>query len=136
MPWYNRGVDQRDAASGSARECFLTGVDLFNRGEFFEAHEAMEEAMDLAEDDQDWEFFLGLLRAAVANHKLGQSEFSSAVLHLQAALRYLAPYADRHQGLKLREFRYALSVQLARLSEIVKRPGAVVIPSAPQIEFA
>ena len=112
----------------------LKGVALFNRGEFFESHEAMEEAMDLAED-RDWDLFLGLLRAAVANHKLGQGEISSAILHLQAALRLLAPYSDRHQGLKLRELRHSLSAQLARLTELRARSAPGPLPAAPQIEF-
>jgi len=30
---------------------FLRGIAMFNRGEFFEAHEEMEEAMNLLEDD-------------------------------------------------------------------------------------
>ena len=114
----------------AAGECLAKGVALFNRGEFFEAHEAMEEAMDLAGDNGDWEFFLGLLRAAVANHKLIQGAVSGAIAHLQAALRYLAPYPDRHQGLKLRELRYALSVQLDRLMS-GSEPSR-----APQIELA
>lgn len=113
----------------SAGKCLEQGIALFNRGEFFEAHEAMEEAMDLIDDDGDWEFFLGLLRAAVANHKLTQGAVSGAIAHLQAALRYLAPYPDRHQGVKLRELRYALSAQLDRL----KRDGEP--PRAPQIEL-
>ena len=120
----------------AARQSFLTGVELFNRGDFFEAHEAMEEAMDEAGDDGDWEFFLGLLRAAVANHKLGQGELSSAILHLRAALRFLAPYPDRHQGIKLRELRYALSVQLARVMELRDRGCACPLPAAAKIEFA
>jgi uncharacterized protein len=118
----------------TAREALLKGVALFNRGEFFESHEAMEEAMDLAED-RDWDLFLGLLRAAVANHKLGQGEISSAILHLQAALRFLAPYSDRHQGLRLRELRYSLSAQLARLAELHARSAPGPLPAAPQIEF-
>jgi predicted metal-dependent hydrolase len=92
------------------------GVDLFNRGEFFEAHEAMEDAMNMLEDDTaDWDFLLGLLRASVANHKLGDGEIASARLHLRAALKFLAPYPDRHRGIKLREFRSALTAELARL---------------------
>ena len=92
------------------------GVELFNRGEFFEAHEAMEDAMNLLEDDtRDWDFYLGLLRASVANHKLTQGEIASARLHLGAALKFLAPYPDRHRGIKLREFRSALTAELARL---------------------
>jgi uncharacterized protein len=92
------------------------GVELFNRGEFFEAHEAMEDAMNLLEGDtSDWEFYLGMLRAAVANHKLADGEIPSARLHLRAALKFLTRYPDRHRGIKLREFRSALTAELARL---------------------
>jgi predicted metal-dependent hydrolase len=111
------------------------GVELFNRGEFFEAHEAMEDAMNLLDDKKqdeagDWDFCLGLLRAAVANHKLGDGELSSARLHLRAALKFLAPYPDRHRGIKLREFRSALTAELARLDS----PADGVMP--PRIELA
>lgn len=110
---------------------FSKGVELFNRGEFFEAHEEMEEAMNLLEDDtSDWEFYLGLLRAAVANHKLGQGELSSARLHLRAALKFLEKYSDRHRGIKLREFRSALSAELARVE------GSASVGTPPRIEMA
>ena len=109
---------------------FEKGIELFNRGDFFEAHEEMEDAMNLLEDDTaDWEFYLGLLRAAVANHKLRQGEISSARFHLEAALKFLAPYPDRHRGLKLREFRGALTMELARLDTA----GAKAPP--PRIEM-
>jgi len=109
------------------------GVELFNRGEFFEAHEAMEDAMNLLDNENDtgdWDFCRGLLRASVANHKLGAGALSSARLHLRAALKFLAPYPDRHRGIKLREFRSALSAELARLDS----PATTVIP--PRIELA
>ena len=114
---------------------FLRGVDLFNSGEFFEAHEEMEQAMNLLVDDTgDWEFFLGILRAAVANHKLMQGEEQSAILHLRAALKFLASYGDRHAGIKLREFRNALTVQLDRL---VSRSSDtnLPLPTRPRIEI-
>jgi uncharacterized protein len=113
-------------------EHFRRGVEFFNRGEFFEAHEEMEEAMNLLEDDtSDWDFYLGLLRASVANHKLTQNETRSAILHLRAALKFLAPYADRHQGMRLREFRSALTAQLARLESSTTQ----ATPGAPRIEL-
>lgn len=116
-------------------EHFRAGIELFNRGEFFEAHEEMEEAMNLLEDDtSDWDFYLGLLRASVANHKLSQGELSSAVLHLRAALKFLAPYADRHRGLKLREFRSALTAELVRIEAAAAGPTASIAP--PRIETA
>jgi Domain of unknown function (DUF309) len=129
-------MEDANQPAATTGEYLAQWAALFNRGEFFAAHEAMEAAMELAGDDRDgefddrdWEFFLGLLRAAVANHKLSQGAVSGAIAHLQAALRYLAPYPDRHLGLKLRELRYALSAQLDRLTR-GEQP-----PRAPQIEL-
>ncbi|MGH7781955.1 MAG: DUF309 domain-containing protein [Candidatus Binataceae bacterium] len=105
------------------------GIERFNKAEFFEAHEEMEDAMNLLEDDtRDWDFFRGLLRAAVANHKLAQGEAASAIIHLRAATGLLASYPDRHRGLRLRELRSALSAQLARTES-----GATAC-AAPRIE--
>jgi len=120
-----------DSSPHTSDEHFLRGVEFFNRGEFFEAHEEMEEAMNLLEgDESDWDFYLGLLRAAVAHHKLADGIAESAVLHLRAALNFLAPYGDRHRGIKLREFRNALTVQLGRLAA-----HSESMPPAPRIEF-
>lgn len=121
--------------SEGAQRSFRNGVELFNRGDFFEAHEAMEEAMDRADDDGNWDFYLGLLRAAVANHKLAHGELSSAIFHLKAALRFLAPFPDRHEGIKLRELRQALNVQLARLTEARDHGRAPALAAAAKIEF-
>ena len=109
---------------------------MFNRGCFFEAHEEMEEAMNLLDaDDGDWEFYLGLLRAAVANHKLAGGVIRSAVFHLRAALRFLAVYADRHHGIKLRELRHVLNLQLSRLESASADRQASVAAAPPRIEF-
>src|SRR5271166_4960304 len=117
--------------TNDSRDHFHRGVELFNRGEFFEAHEEMEEAMNLLEgEESDWEFYLGVLRASVAYHKLADGVVDSAILHLRAALNFLAPYPDRHRGIKLREFRNALTVQLARLDS----QATTAIP--PRIELA
>ena len=47
---------------------FGAGVRLFNAGEFFAAHEAFEELLELAEGD-DWECLVGLIQVAVGYHK-------------------------------------------------------------------
>lgn len=69
----------------------------------------------LDDESADWNFFLGLLRAAVANHKLADGEPQSAVFHLRAALKFLAPYSDRHHDVHLAELRCGLKAQLAAL---------------------
>jgi uncharacterized protein len=110
---------------------FWKGVALFNRGDFFEAHEEMEEAMNLLEDDtSDWDFYRGMLRASVANHKLGQNEIASAQLHLRAALKFLEPYPERHRGIRLGDFRSRLSGQLSELET-----GSTEVKT-PRIELA
>ncbi|MGC1677733.1 MAG: DUF309 domain-containing protein [Candidatus Binataceae bacterium] len=107
---------------------FRSGIERFNRGEFFEAHEEMEDAMNLLEDDtRDWDFFRGLLRAAVANHKLAQGEPASAIIHLRAAQGLLAAYPDRHRGVLLRELRSALSAQLTRTESGARLAGVTPI---------
>ena len=88
--------------------------------------------MNLLEgDESDWEFYLGTLRAAVAYHKLSDGILDSAILHLRAALKFLAPYPDRHRGVRLREFRELLTLQLDRLGT-----GSDTVLRAPRIEFA
>ena len=81
------------------------GVELFNRGEFFEAHEAMEDAMNLLDDDTaDWEFYLGLLRAAVANHKLADGEVverTTASARRAEIPRALSRQTSRHQAARI-----------------------------------
>jgi hypothetical protein len=72
-----------------------------------------------------------VLRAAVAYHKLTDGIFDSAIFHLRAALKFLAPYPDRHRGIRLREFRHALTVQLDRLLAPSEQ-----MPPSPRIEFA
>ena len=81
------------------------GVELFNRGEFFEAHEAMEDAMNLLDDDTaDWDFYLGLLRASVANHKLADGEVverAAASARRAEIPRALSRPTSRHQAARV-----------------------------------
>lgn len=46
------------------KRAFLSGIQLFNDGEFFEAHEAWEEAWNLATGPKA-RFYQGLIQAAV-----------------------------------------------------------------------
>jgi hypothetical protein len=52
------------------RDAFLQGARLFDRGAFFEAHEAWEKRW-LVETDASWKTFLqGLIQVAAGFHKL------------------------------------------------------------------
>ena len=134
-PSVARSLTEMSSGKIVAQEHFQRGVELFNRGDFFEAHEEMEEAMNALEenDDSDFEFYLGVLRAAVANHKLSQGLISGAILHLKAALKFLAPYPGEHHGIRLEEFRAALAEQRTSLEKFESEGGPA--PSkTPMIE--
>ena len=49
---------------------FLRGASLFDRGAFFEAHEAWEERWRVTPDAQERLFLQGLIQVAAALHKL------------------------------------------------------------------
>jgi predicted metal-dependent hydrolase len=48
---------------------FREGVQHFNAGRYFEAHEAFEEVLDEVEEDARWDFVLALVQVAVGYHK-------------------------------------------------------------------
>jgi uncharacterized protein len=56
---------------------FLAGLDLFNRREYFEAHEVWE---DLWRDSAgpEAEFYKGLIQASVSLYHLGRGNFAGA----------------------------------------------------------
>jgi hypothetical protein len=48
---------------------FVEGVRRFNRGDYFEAHEAFEALLDAVEGDRRWDLLVALVQLAVAYHK-------------------------------------------------------------------
>jgi len=48
---------------------FGAAVRVFNTGDFFAAHEAFEELLDLAEGNDCWECLVALIQVAVGYHK-------------------------------------------------------------------
>ena len=61
---------------------FLLGVELFNRGEYFDCHEALE-PLWLRAEGTDREFLHALIQAAVAlhHHRLGNLKGTSSVFN-------------------------------------------------------
>jgi uncharacterized protein len=75
------------------------GLELIRRGEFFAAHEALEEAWRAAEPPER-DFFQGLVHVAVAwHHARVTGRARACESQLTKATRRLAPYAPAHRGL-------------------------------------
>ena len=75
----------------------------FNAGRFFEAHEALEEALDELPDGL-WELFLGLIQIAVGYHKLANGH-AGAMRMLGLGLEKIAGHPDDAAGLDLASLR-------------------------------
>jgi len=76
---------------------FERGLDLIERGEYFAAHEALEEAWRAAPPDER-DFFQGLVHVAVAWYQAGRGNHVGCERQLEKAVRRLSPYAPVHRA--------------------------------------
>src|SRR5882724_10348683 len=82
---------------------YLAGVLFFNRGDFFEAHEAWEALwMDTAGPDK--RFYQGLIQAAVALYHFGNGNVRGARKLFHSSKAYLDRFGERHLGFDNQRF--------------------------------
>jgi GNAT superfamily N-acetyltransferase len=77
---------------------YARGVVLLRAGEWFEAHEAFEDAWRQAEPAER-DFLQGLVHVAVAWYQAGRANRVGCERQLDKARRRLSPYAPAHAGL-------------------------------------
>lgn len=99
------------------------GLDLIRRGQYFEAHEKLEEAWRAA-DPAEKDFFQGLVHVAVAWHHAGRGNRPGCERQLAKAARRLGPYAPRHRGVDV-------SAVLASVADAQRRveTGSLDLPA-------
>src|SRR5205823_11231358 len=73
------------------------GLELIRRGEYFAAHEQLEDAWRAAEPAER-DFYQGLVHVAVAWHQAGRGNRVGCERQLEKAARRLGPYAPDHGG--------------------------------------
>jgi hypothetical protein len=82
---------------------FLAGIVLFNRGDYFEAHEVWEDLwMEPAGPDKP--FYQGLIQAAVGLCHFCNGNVRGAIKLYHSSRAYLSRFGPRHQGLDLAAF--------------------------------
>ena len=91
-------------------EWLRDGLERIRRGEYFEAHESLEDAWRAAEPAEK-DFFQGLVHVAVAWHHAGRGNRPGCERQLAKASRRLGPFAPEHRGVDvaflLRSVEYA-----------------------------
>jgi predicted metal-dependent hydrolase len=82
---------------------YLEGIDLFNRREFFEAHEIWEDLWhDTAGEDR--RFYQGLIQAAVAVYHASNGNVPGARRLFHSGRKYMSVYPAVHLGLDVAIF--------------------------------
>ncbi len=114
------------------------GIALFNRAEFFEAHEALEDVWRAAPEPEK-KFLQGLIQVAVALHHHGKGNLVGARSLLKRAFRNLSRYPESFGGVHLGSLLNSISsweraleegTPLPPLPKIVVKQTPVVNPQA------
>ena len=100
----------------------MRGIDLIRTGDFFAAHEELEDAWRAAEPAER-DFLQGLVHVAVAWYQAGRGKEIGCGRQLEKAVRRLTPYAPEHRGIDVA----ALLVQIEAAQAIVES-GSLVLP--------
>ena len=107
-------------------DAYERGLDLIERGAYFAAHEALEEAWRAASRDER-DFFQGLVHVAVAWYQAGRGRRTGWERQLAKAARRLAPFAPAHRGLDVA----ALVRQVSSVSESFPHPPPPALRRVP-----
>ena len=91
---------------------YRAGIELFNRGEFFEAHEVWEHLWhECASADR--RFYQALIQAAVAAHHWGRGNAAGAKRLYHSGRKYMEPFRSVYMGLAVDDFWDAMARHLA-----------------------
>ena len=91
------------------------GIELLRAGEYFAAHEALEDAWR-AEAADERDFLQGLVHVAVAWYQAGRGRRIGCERQLEKAARRLAPYVPEHRGVDVAAL--LAQVEAARFPEL------------------
>lgn len=110
------------ACQGALPPLVVQGLALFNQGEYFEAHEALETAWR-EERGPVRELYRGILQIAVAYYHILRGNYRGAVKVFLRSQTWLGPFPDRCRGIDLAAFR----TDYRRVEETLRRLGPAQI---------
>ena len=110
------------------RKLYLEGIQLFNEGEFFEAHEVWEDAWHMARGVKH-DFYQGLIQCAVALEHYRRSNPRGVVSLYKSYQPKFAEVPPLFMGLEVKEFLAAMRESLRPVIE------ADPLPEKGQIEL-
>ena len=110
------------------REEYRRGIELFNRGKFFAAHEVLEDVWRAAPQPEK-RFLQGLIQIAVGLHHHSRGNLTGARSLLARGAKNLGRYPERYAGMDVA----ALLQAVAGWQDALSRNQPV--PDPPHVEF-
>ncbi len=102
---------------------FLTALEEFNRGLFYEAHETLEQLW-LEDHGPERDFYQGIIQVAAGYFKWEQEVPQGTVKLLRSAVRKLEPYRPVCLGVAVTEFLSDVEADLAAVEAWCDKGGA------------
>ncbi|MHB8862276.1 MAG: DUF309 domain-containing protein [Pirellulaceae bacterium] len=133
-------MDFRYCAMGNQYDPrYLEGIECFNRGAFFDAHEAWE-ALWIDTEGASRRFYQGLIQVAVCLYHFGNGNLRGARKLYHSSSNYLQAYGPQQAGLDLdrflQEFQHCCA-ELLSCSETSSNVNVKLDPQrVPHIELA
>jgi hypothetical protein len=110
-----------------SRSLFDEGIELFNRGEFYDCHEVLEEVWTPTRQPERW-FLQSLIHFAVGFYHHQRGNKAGASRQLRKGLRKIAEYLPEWGGVRTG----AIESEARRCLEIIEHDGR--IEAFPKIE--
>lgn len=114
-------VPDRDALQTSCQEPLpplaIEGVTLFNQGEYYKCHDALEEAW-MAEEGPIRELYRGILQVGIAYFQIQRGNYRGAVKMLLRVRQWLTPLPDVCRGVNIAALRENVDTVQAALTAL------------------
>jgi predicted metal-dependent hydrolase len=106
------------------------GLDAIRRGEYFAAHEELEDAWRAAAPEER-DFYQGLVHVAVAWYQAGRGNRVGCERQLEKAARRLGPFAPEHRDVDVASILEQVEASRWSCRRRGSRPGRARSPREP-----
>src|SRR5919109_1683951 len=108
-----------DPCNGTLHPQAVEGFHLFNAGEYFEAHEALETAWN-AEQGKVRDLYRGILQIAVVYLHITRGNYDGAVKVYARSQKWLTDWSPVCRGIQVEELRRNASVVMHEVNRLGK----------------
>ncbi|MEW5871664.1 MAG: DUF309 domain-containing protein [Chloroflexota bacterium] len=111
------GAALEETCQAPLSERAVRGLELFNRGEYFEAHETLEAAWK-ADQTIGRELYRAVLQVAVAYLQIERCNYNGAVKMFLRLRKWIEPFPDECRGIDLASLRADVHQVYAQLRQL------------------